>query len=90
MCGSAVADGGCGADCLPGRVEGGKDALCGALAQATAVRAHSLADRGTMGIQVAGLGAAAGLVCVRRAVHRLGEQDRGEHAIEDRGDVMHR
>ncbi len=81
MCADVGADGGCGLNCLPGRVVGGKDALCGVLAQATAVRAHLLADRGTMGIQVAGLGEVAGPVWVCCAVYRLGKQDRGEHAI---------
>jgi hypothetical protein len=38
VCGGVGADGGCGLNCLSGRVEGGEDALCGALAQATAVK----------------------------------------------------
>ena len=79
MCGSVIADGCCGPDGFPGHVEGGEDALRGALAQATTVRADSPGDRATQGIQAAGLPAVAGLASDRGALSHPGEEDRGEH-----------
>ncbi len=79
--GSVVANGGCAADRLPGRLEGGEDGLVGALDQAAAVRKDLLPRCRVVRVREADVTAPASIGCGRRGADRLGEQDRDEYAV---------